>query len=153
MLKLNSILSKNIEWYFMQIQFNSTFLLKFNWIEFKFKKNGMQILWRTIWIFKNIYGVEKRNLKEKFGKDTIPCLFTWEWAKQNFHLNDDHNLWNLKMSYLNQLQWSSSLEFVKWSHSILFFYENDLTNYIVSPTHNFHLYFHVNIYMFLFFWL
>jgi hypothetical protein len=134
MLKLNSILNENIESYCMQIQFNSKNLLRFNWIEFKFKKNGMQIWWRKFW-FKKKNGVEKINFKRKFGKDTIPCLFTWEWAKQISCLNDDHNLWNLKLSYLNQLQWSSSLKFVKWSHSILFFYENKLTNYIISLFH------------------
>jgi hypothetical protein len=40
MLKFNSILNENIERYCMQIQFNSTILLRFNWIEFKFKKMG-----------------------------------------------------------------------------------------------------------------
>jgi hypothetical protein len=75
-------------------------------------------------------------LKTKLGKYTIACLFTWEWVKQISCLNDDHNLWNLKLSYVNQLQWSSSLQFVKWSHFVLFFYDYFLTNYIVSPTHN-----------------
>jgi hypothetical protein len=92
MLKLNSILNENIERNYMQIQFNSTILLRFKWIEFKFKKNEMQIWWRTNWNFIFKYGVEKINLKTKFVKDTIPCLFTLEWAKQISCLNDDHNL-------------------------------------------------------------
>lgn len=90
-----------IEFQFNQIQFNNCVKIKFHW-----KKERMQIGGEGIKTFSRIW-CWKNNFKNTWiQKDTFPCFFTWEWAKcipiWNCSIVDD--LWNIKLSYLNQLQ-------------------------------------------------
>jgi hypothetical protein len=56
--------------------------------------------------------LENNNNKKKYIQEyTIPCLFTWEWPKQIWNYSsDDYDLWNLKLSYLNQFWWIIIIE-------------------------------------------
>jgi hypothetical protein len=52
--------------------------------------------------------VLEKKIKIQIWKDLISCLFTWEWTKHIPIWNcpsDNYDLWNLTLSYLNQLQW------------------------------------------------
>jgi hypothetical protein len=68
--------------------------------------NGMQIGKESIQNLLLNMVLEKKNfLKTQIQKYTIPCIFTWEWAKQirvwNCPIHNDNDLWNLKFSDLN----------------------------------------------------
>ncbi len=98
--------------------------LKFNWIELNsstLNLNSIQFNWREIRcklakVLKNIFMnmVLKNKTKtlrgHKSKKVGFPCLFTWEWNKQIPFWNcsnDNYKLWNSKLSYLNQFQWTN----------------------------------------------
>jgi hypothetical protein len=68
-------------------------------MECKLVENVIKIfLWIQCW--------QKQFSKTQIWKDTFQCLFTWEWIKQILLWNYSmYDLWNLKLSYLNQLQW------------------------------------------------
>jgi hypothetical protein len=51
--------------------------------------------------------------KTQIKKYTFPCLFIWEWTKcieiWNYP-SDNYDLWNIKLSCLNQLRWINVIE-------------------------------------------
>jgi hypothetical protein len=62
------------------------------------KKIFKIFLW--IWCWKEIF---KKNTNMK---KYLSMPFTWKWTKQTPIWNcEDDNLWNLKLSYLNQFRW------------------------------------------------
>jgi hypothetical protein len=63
-----------------------------------------------IWCWKT--KILKRHIFEKH----LFMFFTWEWAKCIHtwnHPRDDHYLWNLRLSYLNQLWWIIIIEMIR----------------------------------------
>jgi hypothetical protein len=105
---LNLTLHANwIELNWIIIQFN---WIQIEWMIFKFnRKKRKENWWKSCWKFTCEYCVGKKTLKKtQIQKYAIPCLFTWQWAKQIRvwnHPSDDNNLWNLKLSHLNQFRW------------------------------------------------
>jgi len=69
-------------------------------MKIELKRNKMQIDGEGIEIF-------LVNVMLKIFKNTLPCLFIWEWAKHILVWNcpmmvRTYDLWNLKLSYLNE---------------------------------------------------
>jgi hypothetical protein len=125
MWKLSPILNENIEFdiacklnwiwivHWNSIQFNLDLIelyLEFNWIIFKFNRKEMKwkLVEKLLKICLWIWCWQKNLKKTQIQKHAIPCLFTWQWAKQIRVWNypsDDYNIWNLKLSHLNQFWW------------------------------------------------
>jgi hypothetical protein len=81
---------------------------RLNLSQFKFisRQMGCKLVEKVFKFFLWMWHWQKNFKKIQIWKNTFPCLFTWEWVKQIFSLelpNDD--LWNLKLSYLNQFWW------------------------------------------------
>ncbi len=70
-------------------------------------KNEMQIGGEDIVKYVCKYGAETKTFKKtQIQKYTFLCLFILEWAKKILVWNCPNNdIWNLTLSYLNQLQW------------------------------------------------
>jgi hypothetical protein len=84
------------------------------WIEFKMlhliqiqlKINGMQIGAKVLIIYLWLRCWKKKSQNTQIWKNLFPFLFRWELAKHILGWNcPKDNLWNLKLSYLNQFQW------------------------------------------------
>jgi hypothetical protein len=79
--------------------------------------------WKGCWKSTHAYGVGKIKLEDTNTRKTFPCLFTQEWEKAisiwNCPSENNHNnLWNLKLSYLNDLQWITIVGINKLSYFI-----------------------------------
>jgi hypothetical protein len=77
-------------------------------MKIELKRNKMQIGGEGIEIFLvNVMLKYEIFKKTKIFKNTLPCLFIWEWAKHILVWNcpmmmRTYDLWNLKLSYLNE---------------------------------------------------
>jgi len=81
-----------------------------NWIKIWLNKNSMELKRNEMHIggmyckFARDYGVGKKTSKKaQIHKDIFPYLFTCP--------SDNHDLWDLKLSYRNKLWWIVPLKF------------------------------------------
>jgi hypothetical protein len=100
-------------------------MLHVNWIEFELKWNSILLnsntlngIWVPIQLKRNVVQIGEesienplvnmvleKQIKIQIWKDLISCLFTWEHIPIWNCPSDNYDLWNLRLSYLSQLQW------------------------------------------------
>ncbi len=102
--KIKFHLIETIEWHCMQLEFNpipielnptpielnptpielNPISVELNWIQQdsnSIEEKWDAKWWKRYWKFTYEYGVGNFLLQKQIQKDTIPCLFTWKWAK------------------------------------------------------------------------
>jgi hypothetical protein len=108
-LEIKFYLNENFEWHYMEIEFNSRFVILFKNI--KWNSNSIEEKWNANWCrryWKSIHGYgvgKKKNFQNtKIQKDkhlSIPLYLGIGFTNSILELSKD----NLKFSYLNQFLW------------------------------------------------